>query len=151
MASTFVCDRSKKRNRGYEANLEQQEAIANVARWLVNSKNHFGLVLNGITGNGKTTLVKAMRSFFNVCKIKDPVCEEGESLSPNAGIWFETSRELYHLYSSNRKRFEMCRNTYILAIDDFGTEESDFASMETDTSRSKSCCPIATTGCSRPF
>lgn len=48
----------KKRNRGYEANLEQQEAIANVARWLVNSKNHFGLVLNGITGNGKTTLVR---------------------------------------------------------------------------------------------
>lgn len=116
----------RKRNREYEANQEQQEAIANVASWLANSKNHFGLVLNGITGNGKTTLIKAMRSFFNVCKIKDPICEEGESLTLKAGIWFVTSRELYHLYSSNRKRFERCKNTFILAIDDFGTEESDF-------------------------
>lgn len=116
----------RKRNRVYDTRKEQQEAIYKVAEWMATSKSHFGLVLNGITGNGKTTLVKAMQSFFNICKFKDPLCQEEAVFYTHASITVLTSKELYHLFSSNRKRFDRCMNTFILAVDDLGTEESEF-------------------------
>jgi DNA replication protein DnaC len=46
--------------------------------------------------------------------------------SSKAGIWLVTARELYQMFVSNKPKFERCANTYILAIDELGTEETDF-------------------------
>lgn len=116
----------RQRKRVYLIRQEQQEAIFKVADWMATSKAHFGLVLNGITGNGKTTLVRAMQDFFNKCKFKNPLQEESVFYM-HASITFLTSKELYHLYATESKRFRRCMNTFILAIDDFGTEESEFS------------------------
>lgn len=116
----------RQRKRVYLIRQEQQEAIFKVADWMATSKAHFGLVLNGIAGNGKTTLVRAMQDFFNKCKFKNPLQEESVFYM-HASITFLTSKELYHLYATENKRFRRCMNTFILAIDDFGTEESEFS------------------------
>lgn len=116
----------KLRYREYKVHKQQQEAIYKVADWMATSKSRFGLVLNGITGNGKTTLVKAMQNFYNICKFKNPLNEEEAVFYTHASITFLASKELYHLYAQDNKRFDRCMNTFILAIDDLGTEESDF-------------------------
>ena len=72
------------------------------------------------------TCVKGMRSFINCCKIPDPSNGEGSVFSSKAGIWLVTARELYQMFVSNKPKFERCANTYILAIDELGTEETDF-------------------------
>ena len=67
-----------------------------------------------------------LRSFINCCKIPDPSNGEGSVFSSKAGIWLVTARELYQMFVSNKPKFERCANTYILAIDELGTEETDF-------------------------
>lgn len=109
----------------YIPNEEQLKCLWQAAAWVTDPTAHFGLILLGVTGNGKTTLVKAMRDFFNTLHLPDPVCKEGAS--PFAGIWLLTSRDLYRMFASNRGRYERCKETYILAIDDLGTEETDFS------------------------
>ena len=116
----------KKREKSFVAEPSQMESMKKVASWLTTGKEHCWLVLNGITGNGKTTCVKGMRSFINSCKIPDPSNGEGSVFSSKAGIWLVTARELYQMFVSNKPKFERCANTYILAIDELGTEETDF-------------------------
>ena len=116
----------KKREKSFVAEPSQMESMKKVASWLTTGKEHCWLVLNGITGNGKTTCVKGMRSFINCCKIPDPSNGEGSVFSSKAGIWLVTARELYQMFVSNKPKFERCANTYILAIDELGTEETDF-------------------------
>lgn len=136
----------KKREKSFVAEPSQMESMKKVASWLTTGKEHCWLVLNGITGNGKTTCVKGMRSFINCCKIPDPSNGEGSVFSSKAGIWLVTARELYQMFVSNKPKFERCANTYILAIDELGTEETDFC----EYGNRCSCCRIATTRCSRP-
>lgn len=107
----------KKREKSFVAEPSQMESMKKVASWLTTGKEHCWLVLNGITGNGKTTCVKGMRSFINCCKIPDPSNGEGSVFSSKAGIWLVTARELYQMFVSNKPKFERCANTYILAID----------------------------------
>ncbi|RGX90918.1 hypothetical protein DXA63_13730 [Segatella copri] len=52
----------KKREKSFVAEPSQMESMKKVASWLTTGKEHCWLVLNGITGNGKTTCVKGMRS-----------------------------------------------------------------------------------------
>lgn len=101
---------------------KQLQCLSMMANWLVEPGKKYGLFLAGVAGNGKTTSVLAMRDLINHCQVRDPI---GSTLfSPYAGIWFMTARELMAQFSLNRKKYEACKETYILAIDDFGTEES---------------------------
>ncbi len=104
----------------------QTKSLKEVSDWLVSSKQHRWLAINGITGNGKTTCIKAMRSFINSCKIPAPISSEDSCFSSKAGIWIVSARELYDLFGKNRGMFDRCMNTYILAIDELGTEEVNF-------------------------
>lgn len=88
----------KKREKSFVAEPSQMESMKKVASWLTTGKEHCWLVLNGITGNGKTTCVKGMRSFINCCKIPDPSNGEGSVFSSKAGIWLVTARELYQMF-----------------------------------------------------
>ena len=96
----------KKREKSFVAEPSQMESMKKVASWLTTGKEHCWLVLNGITGNGKTTCVKGMRSFINCCKIPDPSNGEGSVFSSKAGIWLVTARELYQMFVSNKPKFE---------------------------------------------
>ena len=99
----------KKREKSFVAEPSQMESMKKVASWLTTGKEHCWLVLNGITGNGKTTCVKGMRSFINCCKIPDPSNGEGSVFSSKAGIWLVTARELYQMFVSNKPKFERVR------------------------------------------
>ena len=58
------------------------------------------------------------KNFYNICKFKNPLNEEEAVFYTHASITFLTSKELYHLYASDKKRFDRCMNTFILAVDD---------------------------------
>ncbi len=81
------------------------------------------MLLAGVTGNGKTVSVMAMRTLVNLCKVKDPIPTVG-TWSLYAGIWLVNARELNRVFVSNQGAYERCRDTYILAIDDLGLEDS---------------------------
>lgn len=101
----------------------QLKSIRSVSEWITMPTQHFGLYLGGITGNGKTTLVAALRQLMNFLKVKDPISDL--SYSPYAGILKVGAKELYDLFETERQKYSRCKDTFMLAIDDFGTEERD--------------------------
>lgn len=115
----------KRRGTNFQEEALQLEGIKAVSEWLTTSSRHFGLFIVGITGDGKTTLVAAMRQLMNHLKIKDPICDLGSS--PFAGIWMINAKELYTMFETNRNKFSRCKETFLLAIDDFGTEDRDLS------------------------
>lgn len=107
----------------YKTDDEQSECLNEIASWLVETKGKWGLLLAGVTGNGKTITVKAMRTFVNACKITDPIPTIG-TWTLNAGIWMINARELNKMFVKDNATFEKCKDTYILAIDDLGVEDT---------------------------
>lgn len=112
------------RNREFIRNEEQLNSLSEISEWLCKPTSTFGLALIGVMGNGKTTIMKAIRSLINLLKISDPVSPT--SSSPYAGIWLVTARELYQKSFVSPAEFNRCRETYLLAIDEFGTEETEY-------------------------
>lgn len=102
----------------------QETCLGRVSDWLTKPTPCFGLTLTGVTGSGKTTTIKAIRGLFNRLRVPDPV-PSGFS-SPYAGVWMVTARELYRMFSASPSRFQQCRETYFLAIDELGTEDVNF-------------------------
>lgn len=107
----------------YVPSQEQAECLQIIATWLTEEKGKWGLLLAGITGNGKTVSVFALRTFINLCKVKDPLPSVG-TWTLNAGIWMINARDVSKMFVSEYERFKRCKDTYILAIDDLGLEES---------------------------
>lgn len=113
------------RKRGCKFVLVQNQILKiwSVSEWLTTPTHHFGLYLNGITGNGKSTLVAAIRQLMNYLKVDDPISDL--SYSPYVGILKVGAKELYDLFETDRNKYSRCKETFVLAIDDFGTEERD--------------------------
>lgn len=104
-------------------NKEQSTCLQTMATWLTEQRGKWGLLLAGVTGNGKTVSVMAIQTFVNLCQIKDPMPSIG-TWSLNAGVWLINARELSRTFVTENGTYERIKNTYILAIDDLGVEES---------------------------
>ena len=57
------------RHQEYKKNQEMESYIDRTARWL-NDEGTFGLLLCGVPGNGKTTLMRAIQTLVNMIDIK---------------------------------------------------------------------------------
>ena len=98
--------------------LEEQQArqIGHVARWLVCHYRKWGLLLNGIPGNGKTTTLYAIRRVINALGITDSDNNE------TVGLWVKTANELTEMFLTDKRQFDRYKTTPLLGIDEFGLE-----------------------------
>ena len=88
-----------------------------VARWCIDP-SRFGLMLCGIPGNGKTTVMYAVCQLFRLFEFKN-VYGEGAYMQINSAI------EVANLAKTNYKAFKSICFTPMLAIDDFGEEPAE--------------------------
>lgn len=122
------------RHRRFMASAAYLNHIADIARWLTSDDTTFGLFLCGNRGNGKTTLVKAMKSLYNYLH-SDEGYSTREDRFPSYGFEIITAKELVLLAKSynNRTRdnasdvgrYKRLRDVEVLCIDDLGTEPRD--------------------------
>ena len=108
------------------------EHVYEVAAWLSQDERPtFGLYLCGNRGNGKTTLVKAIKSLYQF--LDDSVAMQScEGKFPRPGFEIVTSKELVRLTKAYLNptrdntddvyRYKRLRDIQVLAIDDLGTE-----------------------------
>lgn len=119
------------RRRKFEATTDYIRHITDMARWLTSSDTTFGLFLCGNRGNGKTTLVKALRSLYHYVHSNE-MYSSREDRYPKYGFEIITAKELVLLakaYNNRTKdnaadvaRYKRLRNVEVLCIDDLGTE-----------------------------
>ena len=109
-----------KRGRKFINTEELDFITTHIAKCLTENSHYFGFILSGLCGNGKTTIVKALRELIKALQIRDEygrwelrlldaktICR----LSVNDDVWFN----------------ELC-NERLLAIDDLGCEPLEIQS-----------------------
>lgn len=107
----------KYRNREFSENPELTKQIAKAARWLT-TQDKFGIMLCGVPGNGKTTLMLAIRSLINFIEMTD-------SYNEKMSVYRIDAREIARLNKDDYAKFERIRSKKMLAIDDMGLEPAE--------------------------
>lgn len=87
-----------------------------VTDWLTNSQAKPWLLLCGNCGNGKSTMAKALRHFFNQFPILDPI--DGQ---PMGLVMTDAKKISVHCRREEKEFFELMKKP-MLAIDDLGIE-----------------------------
>lgn len=105
------------RHQEYRASPEMDSYIEKAAQWLKEG-NTFGLLMCGVPGNGKTTLMRAIQLLINSLDLKD---EYNQSL----GVTMIDAREIARLNKDNYESFKHYRQRPMLAIDDLGLEPTE--------------------------
>lgn len=113
----------------YISNDLQQQRLNEVAHWLTSHEQKWGLLLNGIPGNGKTTTLFAIRKVVNALELEDP-----HPISENnvLGFWIRTAKELCEVAIKDKKAFEQYKRTALLGIDELGLEPTVVSSYGND-------------------
>lgn len=129
-AATLIMEAyaARVRERGMEPRMTPmlREHISHAAMWLTGTSQRAGMLLCGNTGNGKTTLLRAIQSVINLF---DP--PQGAQLH-EPGMIIVSAKELVALAKAaanptadNReqcRRHRRMKDIQILAIDDMGAE-----------------------------
>ena len=114
-------------SREYVQNTEQLRVFCNVSKILTTSNHKFGMLINGIPGNGKTTLLRAIQCVIKDLNLADPLLST-ESHFALAGLCIVTSTELCRVFLKDDNIFEQYKNQSLLAIDDIGVEPKSIKS-----------------------
>ena len=119
------------RHRRFEATADFKRHIADIAQWLTSDDTTFGLFLCGNRGNGKTTMMKALKSLYNYLH-SDERYRSREDCIPSYGFEIVAAKELVLLAksynnssrdnSADVQRYKRLRDVEVLCIDDLGTE-----------------------------
>ena len=78
-----------------------------------------GIMLAGSCGNGKTTLVNALKSAIKICS------QQGWFGGQQWGLRISDAREISNLMITDSKEFESVKRMPMLAIDDMGKEPAE--------------------------
>ena len=105
------------RHRSFIDEPEMRNQIAKAARWLT-TQDKFGILLCGTCGNGKTTLMLAIRSLINFLDMRD-------SYNEQLSVHLIDAREIVRLNKDDYAGFKKIRSKQMLAIDDMGLEPSE--------------------------
>ena len=108
-------------NREYIQNADQIRVFSQIAKILTTCNHKFGVLLNGITGNGKTTLLRAIQCVVKDFNLVDPLLSS-ESHFTNAGLCIITATELCRVFLKDDSGYDRYKNQSLLAIDDIGVE-----------------------------
>lgn len=105
------------RRQPFHASKELTAYIGAAARWLCDG-SRTGLLLCGLPGNGKTTLMRAIASLVNFCDINDGYGHQLAFCCCDARYATRTNRDDYNAFQ------RLC-NRPLLAIDDLGLEPTE--------------------------
>lgn len=95
-----------------------KQQVAKVARYLNGGSQRWGLRLMGTVGNGKTTMA---RSIYHTIRFMG-----GYRLAKQFGCLFYKATDIVKMVSSkNTERFNGCKRTDVLIIDDLGQEATE--------------------------
>ena len=105
------------RKRTFRFTAELRNNISRIGDFLTTEDNYYGLFMPGTVGNGKTTMMRAIKDLFVylIDKEKITYCE-GDKYPT-----FITARELAEI-SRDKNSFRIVKNTKYLFIDDLGAE-----------------------------
>ena len=105
------------RKRTFRFTAELRDNISRIGDFLTTEDNYYGLFMPGTVGNGKTTMMRAIKDLFVylIDKEKITYCE-GDKYPT-----FLTARELAEI-SRDKNSFKIVKNTKYLFIDDLGAE-----------------------------
>ena len=105
------------RHRTFVASPELKAQVAAASKWLIN-QDKSGLLLCGMTGNGKSTMMKAIRGLLRFLELKDRD-------NNRIGMMLIDAREVVRMNKDEYNRFLRVRAEPILAIDDIGLEPTE--------------------------
>ena len=97
--------------------LERQ--LHEMAYWLTSPSSHFGIMLCGGCGNGKSTMLKAFQQLLNSLHIPKP------DNDGTCGIQIVDAKYIAHLCKNNHEAYRKLICVDMLGIDDLGTEPSE--------------------------
>ena len=105
------------RKRTFRFTAKLRNNISRIGDFLTTEDNYYGLFMPGTVGNGKTTMMRAIKDLFVylIDKEKITYCE-GDKYPT-----FLTARELAEI-SRDKNSFKIVKNTKYLFIDDLGAE-----------------------------
>lgn len=99
-----------------------------MAQYITDPKSKIGIMLCGTCGNGKTTMVMALRDLIYECSNKGEFdylkSAGGNNAYFEVYLRFEDARDILEIYK-DRKRYSELRSERLLAIDDLGKEPAE--------------------------
>lgn len=108
------------RGRNYRETPEIAESIRQAAEWMCKGEK-FGLLLCGQCGNGKTTLMSALKALINHLQVRDAYGKPFE-------MWSVEALELVRMRTEKKEAFDKYKDAPMLAIDDVGLEPTEILS-----------------------
>lgn len=126
---------TESRQKQFQCRDSCKQHILSVAKWLTSNDSTFGLFLSGNKGNGKTTLVKALKSLYGFVHSDELYTPTDRNELPYGGFDIVTAKELVTMakaYNNQARenqsmasRYKLLKDIEILCIDDVGTEPKE--------------------------
>lgn len=107
------------RHRTFYSNEHLEKQLHEMAHWLTSPSSHFGMMLCGGCGNGKSTMLKAFQQLLNSLHIPKP---DDDS---TYGIQIVDAKYIAYLCKNNYEAYRKLISVDMLGIDDLGTEPSE--------------------------
>ena len=107
------------RHRTFYSNEHLEKQLHEMAHWLTSPSSHFGMMLCGGCGNGKSTMLKAFQQLLNSLHI--PKSDNDGTY----GIQIVDAKYIAHLCKNNHEAYRKLISVDMLGIDDLGTEQSE--------------------------
>lgn len=128
MALRIAFEREVTNNlREYIVDETQNTTLNEIAQWLVEPQNRWGLMLCGIPGTGKTTIVSAIQRIINTLDLEDPITSSS-SEKRAASLSMVTAKEMCNRFVENRMWYNETKNYSLLALDELGNEPTEIMS-----------------------
>ena len=107
------------RHRTFCTNEDLENQLHEMTHWLTSPSSHFGILLCGGCGNGKSTMLKAFQQLLNSLHIPKP------DNDGTYGIQIVDAKYIAHLCKNNYEAYRKLISVNMLGIDDLGTEPSE--------------------------
>ena len=107
------------RYRTFCTNEDLENQLHEMTHWLTSPSSHFGILLCGGCGNGKSTMLKAFQQLLNSLHIPKP------DNDGTYGIQIVDAKYIAHLCKNNHEAYRKLICVDMLGIDDLGTEPSE--------------------------
>ena len=107
------------RHRTFCTNEDLENQLHEMTHWLTSPSSHFGILLCGGCGNGKSTMLKAFQQLLNSLHIPKP------DNDGTYGIQIVDAKYIAHLCKNNHEAYRKLISVDMLGIDDLGTEPSE--------------------------
>ena len=107
------------RHRTFYSNEHLERQLHEMAYWLTSPSSHFGMMLCGGCGNGKSTVLYAFQLLLNSLRIPKP------DNDGTYGIQIVDAKYVAHLCKNNHEAYRKLISVDMLGIDDLGTEPSE--------------------------